>query len=656
MIDLHPSVRPVLEGLRERYPDTPFLALGQTVWWDEPMKAVLRRMLDSLGLGGRMVLGVHDTDYFAKLGRRRPGQSRFELMPHNDGTTKDLWSAAGEIARLFGSECFPTRHDFTRHRVPFRTLAAGAPEGEQRFLDEVTEAWGWRGLVYTDGRDLMVHNLRLRDVGTALAEMLRWGFQGTVESIVDDCCRARAAELAESLLGEVCEYVEAQPDEVMCSLYRHMYPRLFELLLGARPAATETSCTASLLRFAPETASLPRFALVDLFLNERTRDLAREAYDGAVAGTEMYTLDRFGLGALPFDLVIPEHGRGTLRVTLRAIHVETREPVRIPLREPIHSVQALAEVLRAELGPCVVLVGKAVALISMLAREFIFVFNEEGSAYVARTRQMNDFLRDRGIEADLRPILRLRYPTWDALRDARVRLVLPPAFAGPLGRPQLSGAELADSWRGAVDEQRALLRRLREITSPRELMAFLAGREGDPWGQRLAEYEEAKRLLRELRAQAVRVQQEVDRRRAELRETKRSIVKTERERGEHFRATTQWTSAQTERRDAYERRLAELLGARREAMAAIADLRAHRLELERGAQAGPARRRLAEIEAEAAMARLGLVRSAILTVEGLPHTQHRPAAWWIPMVDPSGAWFDGIVRRTEAYLEPVVSP
>jgi hypothetical protein len=650
-----PSAQRVLEDLRNKYPDTPFLALGQTVWWDEPMKAVLRRMLDDMGLGGMMLLGVHDTDYFAKVRVRRAGQSRFELMPHNDGTTKDLWSAAGEISRLFGSETFPQRHDYIRCGVGFNKAASCQPLDRQDFLNEVTEAWGWRGLVYTGSRDHIVHYLPLHDVGDAIEGMLRWGFEGAQESIVDHCCREEARLLGERMLEWVREYRAQNPDHMLSRLYQAIFPRLYELLLGAPPRNIDIICTAHLLRLTPETASLPRFEFVDLFLNEKTRATAVNAYNAAVAGSEIYTLDRFGLGALPFDVILPGHGRGTLRVTLRAIHIETRHPLRITLRQPINSVRELAEILTHEFGDHVTLVGKAVALISMLAREFIFVFNEEGSAYVSRTRRMNDILREAGVPLKMHPILRLRYRTWDSLEIGHATLSLPDHLATTFGQRQIPAPDFARRWSEVLEQQEQLLEEIRRIARPRDLLQFLARREGDSWTERLTQYNEAKRVLRDLRREGEAIQAQVHALYRELARVKGAIRDTEREKGDHFRATTDWTPAQEAQRAEYDRRIQALLSERRELLLRIQALKARRKQIERGPLAEPAREQIAQIEGAAELARLRLVRNAILARTGLLHTQHRPTAWWLPMVDPSGQWFRRIAETTEMYIEPVLS-
>jgi hypothetical protein len=89
----------------------------------------------------------------------------------------------------------------------------------------------------------------------------------------------------------------------------------------------------------------------------------------------------------------------------------------------------LAAALQAKFGPDVALVGKAVALISMMAAEFIFVFHEKASSYTSRTQVMNNLLRENGIALHLHPMLRLQYSTWNSLAEVEAQFHLPPHLA-----------------------------------------------------------------------------------------------------------------------------------------------------------------------------------------------------------------------------------
>jgi len=142
---------------------------------------------------------------------------------------------------------------------------------------------------------------------------------------------------------------------------------------------------------------------------------------------------------------------------------------------------------------------------------------------------------------------------------------------------------------------------------------------------------------------------------ARLKGLKRQIVAAEREKGDHFRRTKQWTEQELARREELGARVAHLLEQRRQLIERIQELKRHRLELERGSEAASLRRRIDDLEVAAEAARMTMVRNAILTTRGMVHTQHRPSAWWIPMLDRTGAWFRRIVETAELYTEPLVS-
>ncbi len=76
-------------------------------------------------------------------------------------------------------------------------------------------------------------------------------------------------------------------------------------------------------------------------------------------------------------------------------------------------------------------------------------------------------------------------------------------------------------------------------------------------------------------------------------------------------------------------------------------------QVERSPEALEARRTIAHILSEIEHAKIEIIRAAYLTKEGLPHMNARPTAWWLPLVDPSGRWFDAITDGAQARLEDI---
>jgi len=626
----------VFDALQRLAPDAPLLALGQTIFWDEPMKLALLHWLPTIDPTRRVLFGVHDTDYFARMRTRRLPQGaqvvgEFALLPHNDGTTRALWSAAGEIAQLFGSETVPTLKMFARYGGQVARVAESCSEGQGVFIDALTEAWGWRGLASRDPAPRPVCEAPLSAVAPALDTLLEFGLDGSCQMLDDADARARACEWAWAMRQRIQHYAAARPNDSLADLYVALYPELLESLYGgALPNTVGVTRTTELLRFNTRTAGLPRFALVDAFVNPATRRACEDAYNASVADSPIYTLDEFGEGALPFDLLIPQVGRGTLLLTERYLVVLTPEPQIVRLPAPVGDVHALAQVVESRWGDGCVLVGKAITLVPMLAHEFVFVFNERGSPYLTRTARFLAQLHASGVAVRVHPILRLQYPTWDALGAARcVNLRLPSHLARAFSEPTLCSDVFALRWRTVVAEQQHLLAQLARVHRPRDLMTLLAEREGDLWRERLADYDACLHTLAETvgaRADALRQQAHA------LHAERRALI------------------AEIQR---HPKRFSELAPRLQTLKAQIRRLNAERRQVGRTPEAESLRTRARQLECEAERARLARIRDAYLTAEGLLQTHARPAAWWFLLI--GRAWFEACAANLQARLEPLMA-
>lgn len=672
-----PSVAEIAARLESDYPGVPLVALGQTVLWDEPTKAALFATLEDLQPGGRQVrLGVNDHDYFSKTSAALPTDEPFAILEHNDGTTRDLWVATGELSMLWGSETIVTRDLLREHGVELEVVSRGGAESRDAFLDRATAAWGWRGIVETGDRRQIAHEIRLADILPSLVELIRWGFCESAALLADADARQAAAAFADEMIGWFRNYDRQHPGALLSDAYRDAHLFFFRRLTGRAPAGIETFTSTDAFRFGPETVDLPRFRILGVFLEPATRDLARQAYNAALEGSQTYGLDRFGPGAIPFDLVIPGRGRGTLRILPDGVAVATPDPVWLPTETPVESAAQLADVLARQLGPGVALVGKGHVFVCMITSEAILVFHEGGSSYVRRTARLLRMLADAGVSLPLYPILRVRHHTWDALADTDVEFHLPQHLAQAFGAVQVSGPEFARRWREVVAEQERLLREVAGLAGIRHLVEFLAGRTDGVWRERLKEYAAAHDLLIEIRDRSGAFEERSRHLYEELARVKSEAQRLEAEKGENYRRTIKplrerlWELAQqgttagpeVERIEAeiaaqeapraeFDRAIRERREQARELEAEAKAVRKARMENEKSGAAARARAAITAIEREAESARLKMVRAALLVTRGLPQSNLRPSAWWFPLVDPSGRWFEALARRMELYFE-----
>jgi len=641
------TVAEALEELDRIAPTAPLLALGQTIFWDEPMKGGL--LAFHAGKKRKFIAGVHDTDYLAKL----PSSTKtggFRAVPHNDTSTKGLWSAAAEFSALFGSETVIMREMLLHAGLRLEKVLKTRPN----LLDEATEAWGWRGIVSLSEEAPIAGDVRMSELYPELKKTLDWAIDTTMASVCEPI-RREANQHATELKGWVEEAYRENPDQSLADFYQKLLPRIYDFVAGQH-LDLQTAKTTELLKFNRKTCALPRFDLVNLFVSPESSAIACSAYNEAIRGSEIYGLDRFGTGAIPFDLVIPGKGRGTIRVANRAIVVMTNEPQFINLKQPLRHVQDLAEAICGKFGDDCVLIGKAVTLIGMLAREFIFVFHEGASGYVKHTRKFHDLLFAQNQGLKMNPILRVKLSIWDALQECSTWIRLPEPFQRPFATEELTAPSFSARWRGVAQDQSELLEDLNGLRRPLDLIRFLERRAGGSWHCLAREYEGVHDKLEQLEIQVGELKKERQKAYGELKILKQGRLKAERAMGEHFRSRIfekKATPADLEERERLSQEVEKAIHAIVDQEKAIKDLMDRQTQFVSAREIRELHSRRREIEVEAELKRLRLIRQAVITSKGLERANRRPSAWWFPLLCPDGGWFKASIARAECYLQPL---
>lgn len=644
------SIHQALDELDLFAPGVPLLALGQTVFWDEPMKAGVALALKNRTIPRTFIAGVHDTDYFAKLpsGKRQPG--KFRAVPHNDTNTRGLWSAAGEFSALFGSETVITRDALLAAGLKLEKVERARPG----FLDSATEAYGWKGIVSLDENPPVTMEVSLSQLMPELCATLNWALDSSVDGLAGEG-RNYARDLADELHGTVCEVGDGQALK-LGAFYEALAPLVYNFSANASVPVAVTA-TSKLLQFNTETCGLPRFELLAMFINPHTRQAASNAYDEAVkGGSGQYGLARFGTGAIPFDLVIPGQGRGTIRIGTRGAVIGTRQPQFLSYKQPPKTVAEFAGMVERKFGPHCVVVGKAISLIGMLAREFVFVFHEGASSYVKVSREFHRKLAAAGLPLDVNPILRIRYDAWTALGVCCSWLRLPEPLRRPFGTEELCAPSFARRWQAVAAEQDEVLKRLGKLRRSIDLIRYLDETQGGSWKRLAEEYESLHARLAQLEVDLAALKSVRDEHYSERRRLRVARANAEKQIGLHFREKILEKApveADWDRRTELRNKIKQIIEQQRESDHALIGLRDEQNGLVKDPEIRRIHERRQAIELEAELKRARIIRDAIIASEGLRHANYRPSAWWFRLVCPDGLWFRETVNTAYCYLEPI---
>ncbi len=644
------SQEQILLELEKLAPGVPFLALGQTVFWDEPMKAGVVIRSKQLGLSRPFIAGVHDTDYFAKF-HRKLNERGYKALTHNDTTTKGLWSAAGEFSTLFGSETVITREKLLAYGAKVSRIEAERPG----YLDEMTEAWGWKGVVSLEPHQDTIADKQLSPLFFELNTTFRWAVDTSLNTVAGPHF-ADTKISAQELLSIVCDTVDEPGSGDLAGYYQNLLPKFYDHV-AQENLSIQTTRTTELLRFTKETCRLPRFKILDLFLNPETSERARTAYDASVSGSEIYTLDRFGVGAVPFDVYIPGRGRGTLRIGERGIVIMTPNPMALSYEVKPKSTEELAQLIENKFGDQCSIIGKAVSLIGMLASEFVFVFHHGASSYVHRSRNFHQQLIKHGLPIHANPILRVKLDPWKALESCCAWFKLPEPLQRPFGVEELSSCSLAARQKVVAEDQRKILEELKTLSRPLELIRFLDHKLGGQWNCLASQYESLHRDLEQIREQVQKVKIKKTDLIAAIKTENARRDQIQKELGIHWRERIFENSPSKEdelERKRLQREFEASLDKTRSLRRQWTDLQNEQLTIVSNESATNGKRLRHNIAFEAELYRMKLIREAIIASEGMEKAGYRPSAWWFSLVCPNATWFRATSQQAHYELEPLI--
>jgi chromosome segregation ATPase len=235
---------------------------------------------------------------------------------------------------------------------------------------------------------------------------------------------------------------------------------------------------------------------------------------------------------------------------------------------------------------------------------------------------------------------------------------LPEPFQRPFGVEQLCTPSFAARWREVGEEQKVLLNELSQLVRPIDVIRYLGKTAGGSWLALATEYESLHKRLEGLKVEIEALRKERIEAIHEYRALKQKRVSAERAKGDHFRAFIFEKDPKPEdiaERERLTQRVEEAIAQIDAAKRSIAKLLQAQSSLAQAPEVLAVHERRRSIELEAELKRLSLIREAVINSDGLNHANHRPSAWWFPLVCPGGKWFRQTIESAEYYLEHITA-